>query len=93
VVIKPSEHAPVSTLGFAQLIEEAGFPPGVVNVVTGLSRDAVPGCLVEAASAGSQVRAPAGGHVAQASRPAASGADHRERHAVSSRARPAQLVG
>jgi acyl-CoA reductase-like NAD-dependent aldehyde dehydrogenase len=39
VVIKPSEHAPVSTLGFAELIEQAGFPPGVVNVVTGLSRE------------------------------------------------------
>lgn len=35
VVIKPSEHASVSTLEFAQLIKEAGFPPGVVNVVTG----------------------------------------------------------
>src|SRR5690242_9513194 len=39
VVVKPSEHAPVSTLGFAELITEAGFPPGVVNVVTGRSRD------------------------------------------------------
>ncbi|MGE3285436.1 MAG: aldehyde dehydrogenase [Pseudonocardia sp.] len=39
MVIKPSEHAPVSTLGFAELIDEAGFPPGVVNVVTGLSRE------------------------------------------------------
>ncbi|MGZ4666138.1 MAG: aldehyde dehydrogenase, partial [Frankiaceae bacterium] len=38
VVVKPSEHSPVSTLGFAALIEQAGFPPGVVNVVTGLSR-------------------------------------------------------
>ncbi|GAA5164561.1 aldehyde dehydrogenase [Pseudonocardia eucalypti] len=38
-VVKPSEHAPVSTLGFAQLFERAGFPPGVVNVVTGLSRE------------------------------------------------------
>ena len=38
VVVKPSEHAPASTLGFAELIEDAGFPPGVVNVVTGLSR-------------------------------------------------------
>jgi len=35
VVIKPSEHASVSTLEFAQLIKDAGFPPGVVNVVTG----------------------------------------------------------
>ena len=40
VVIKPSEHCPASTLGFAELIDQAGFPPGVVNVVTGLSREA-----------------------------------------------------
>jgi acyl-CoA reductase-like NAD-dependent aldehyde dehydrogenase len=39
MVVKPSEHAPASTLGFAELIAEAGFPPGVVNVVTGLSRE------------------------------------------------------
>ncbi len=39
VVVKPSEHAPASTLGFAELITEAGFPPGVVNVVTGQSRE------------------------------------------------------
>jgi acyl-CoA reductase-like NAD-dependent aldehyde dehydrogenase len=39
VVVKPSEHAPVSTLAFAELVEQAGFPPGVVNVVTGLSRE------------------------------------------------------
>jgi aldehyde dehydrogenase (NAD+) len=39
VVVKPSEHAPASTLGFAELAEPAGFPPGVINVVTGLSRD------------------------------------------------------
>ncbi len=39
IVIKPSEHSPASTLGFAELIEQAGFPAGVVNVVTGLSRE------------------------------------------------------
>jgi acyl-CoA reductase-like NAD-dependent aldehyde dehydrogenase len=39
IVIKPSEHCPASTLGFAELIDQAGFPPGVVNVVTGLSRE------------------------------------------------------
>jgi aldehyde dehydrogenase (NAD+) len=39
IVIKPSEHAPVSTLGFAELAEQAGFPPGVINVVSGLSRE------------------------------------------------------
>ena len=35
VVVKPSEHASVSTLEFASLVEQAGFPPGVFNVVTG----------------------------------------------------------
>ena len=39
VVVKPSEHAPVSTLGFARLVQEAGFPPGAFNVVTGQSRE------------------------------------------------------
>ncbi|MFF4767313.1 aldehyde dehydrogenase [Streptomyces sp. NPDC001255] len=34
-VIKPSDHTPVSTLAFARLFARAGFPPGVVNVVTG----------------------------------------------------------
>ena len=34
-VIKPSEDAPLSTLAFARLVSEAGFPDGVVNVVTG----------------------------------------------------------
>jgi (Z)-2-((N-methylformamido)methylene)-5-hydroxybutyrolactone dehydrogenase len=38
VVIKPSEHAAVSTLEFCRLVEEAGFPAGVVNVVTGDGR-------------------------------------------------------
>ena len=37
VVVKPSEVSPVSTLVFGELIERAGFPPGVVNVVTGLA--------------------------------------------------------
>jgi aldehyde dehydrogenase (NAD+) len=39
VVVKPSEHSPASTLGFAELFEQAGFPPGVVNVVSALSRE------------------------------------------------------
>jgi acyl-CoA reductase-like NAD-dependent aldehyde dehydrogenase len=34
-VIKPSELAPLSTLRLMQLVEQAGFPPGVVNVVIG----------------------------------------------------------
>ena len=35
VVIKPSEHASVTTLEFCKLVEAAGFPPGVINVVCG----------------------------------------------------------
>ncbi len=35
VVIKPAEQTPLSTLRLAELIEEAGVPAGVVNVVTG----------------------------------------------------------
>jgi phenylacetaldehyde dehydrogenase len=35
VVIKPAEQTPLSALRLAQLIEETGFPPGVVNVVPG----------------------------------------------------------
>ena len=35
LVAKPSEVTPASTLVLARLIEQAGFPPGVFNVVTG----------------------------------------------------------
>ncbi len=35
VVIKPSEVTPTSTLLLAELLDEAGIPDGVVNVVTG----------------------------------------------------------
>jgi len=34
VVIKPAELTPLTTLAFARLLEEAGVPDGVVNVVT-----------------------------------------------------------
>ncbi len=34
-VLKPSEHTPLSALRLAELIEEVGFPPGVVNIVLG----------------------------------------------------------
>lgn len=34
-VAKPAEQTPISTLRFAELMQEAGFPPGVFNVVTG----------------------------------------------------------
>ncbi|GAA0612472.1 aldehyde dehydrogenase family protein [Sporichthya brevicatena] len=35
VVVKPSEVAPLSAFILADLIEEAGFPPGVLNLVSG----------------------------------------------------------
>lgn len=35
VVVKPADQTPVSALEFARRVEEAGFPPGVFNVVTG----------------------------------------------------------
>ena len=34
VVVKPAELTPLTTLAFAQLLQEAGLPAGVVNVVT-----------------------------------------------------------
>ncbi|QKW54022.1 aldehyde dehydrogenase family protein [Streptomyces buecherae] len=35
VILKPAEQTPLSSLHLARLCEEAGFPPGVVNVLTG----------------------------------------------------------
>jgi aldehyde dehydrogenase (NAD+) len=39
VVIKPSEFTSASTLEFAELFDEAGFPPGVINAVTGFGKE------------------------------------------------------
>ena len=39
VVLKPSEFTSASALEFVKLVEEAGFPPGVVNVATGYGRE------------------------------------------------------
>ncbi len=35
VVLKPAETTPLTALKLAEIIEEAEFPPGVVNIVTG----------------------------------------------------------
>ncbi len=39
VVWKPSEFSSVSALAFGELFERAGFPPGVVNIVTGFGAE------------------------------------------------------
>ncbi len=40
LVLKPAEEAPLTPLRFAELCQEAGIPPGVVNVVTGYGETA-----------------------------------------------------
>ena len=40
VVMKPAEEACVAPLRLAQLAQEAGFPPGALNVVTGIGEEA-----------------------------------------------------
>jgi aldehyde dehydrogenase (NAD+) len=35
IVLKPSELAPLSAMLFAEMIDEAGFPPGVFNLING----------------------------------------------------------
>ncbi|ACZ90202.1 aldehyde dehydrogenase family protein [Streptosporangium roseum] len=35
VIIKPAEQTPLSTVMLVELMERAGFPPGVVNLLTG----------------------------------------------------------
>ena len=40
VVFKPAELTPLSSLRIAELVDEVGFPPGVVNVVPGYGHTA-----------------------------------------------------
>ncbi len=43
-ILKPSEQVPLSSIRLFELMEQAGFPPGVINLVNG-ARDAVNGLL------------------------------------------------
>jgi succinate-semialdehyde dehydrogenase / glutarate-semialdehyde dehydrogenase len=47
VVIKPSEETPLSALALAELGERAGFPPGVLNIITGTNAPEIGGALTE----------------------------------------------
>ncbi|MFN0114868.1 MAG: aldehyde dehydrogenase family protein [Paracoccaceae bacterium] len=40
IVVKPAEEACLTALALARLADEAGFPPGVVNIVPGLGPEA-----------------------------------------------------
>lgn len=40
VVLKPAEETPLTALKLAELALEAGYPPGVINVVTGVGHEA-----------------------------------------------------
>ena len=40
IVLKPAEQTPLSILKFAELIPQAGFPPGVINIVNGYGKEA-----------------------------------------------------
>ena len=40
IILKPAEQTPLSTLRLGELIAEAGFPDGVVNIVTGFGETA-----------------------------------------------------
>ncbi len=41
VVVKPSEETPLCALALAELAHRAGFPPGVINIVTGMDAPAI----------------------------------------------------
>ena len=77
VVVKPSDHTPVSALEFARRVDEAGFPPGVFNVLTAQGPD-VPQALVAhpgvakvaftgSTTVGMEVARTAAGHLARTS--------------------------
>jgi|TARA_B110000444_G_scaffold31956_1_gene27129 aldehyde dehydrogenase (NAD+) len=37
VVVKASEQAPAALFKFAELVQKSGFPPGVINIITGFA--------------------------------------------------------
>ncbi|MDQ1584191.1 MAG: succinate-semialdehyde dehydrogenase / glutarate-semialdehyde dehydrogenase [Microbacteriaceae bacterium] len=47
VVVKPAELTPLTTLYFARLLEDAGLPAGVLNVITTSDSGGVSGPIIE----------------------------------------------
>ena len=45
VVIKPSEHTPLTTLALVRIAERAGLPVGLVNVLAGLGHTTAQACI------------------------------------------------
>lgn len=40
IVLKPAEQTPLTALRLGELFQEAGFPPGVINIITGFGEGA-----------------------------------------------------
>lgn len=40
IILKPSEFTPLTALRMCSIINEAGFPPGVINVIVGYGENA-----------------------------------------------------
>ena len=38
VVLKTAEQTPLSALVLAQFVKQAGFPPGVLNIISGIGK-------------------------------------------------------
>src|SRR4029078_9268341 len=63
-VVKPSEHSPASTLAFAQVLDEAGCPPGAFNAVAGSHRAirGPPACVTGVTGSNRELGAALAGH-------------------------------
>lgn len=58
IVLKPAEQTPLSAIRLGELICEAGFPDGVVNIVTGYGEAAGGALAAHLKSIKSRSRAP-----------------------------------
>ena len=59
MVIKPAQQTPLSMLALAQILEEAGLPGGVLNVITSSSSGEVIGAADHATRGCASCRSPA----------------------------------